>query len=304
MSQTIALPSERVLEEIEQLAILVDQLEAQGDEATAFAKRQRLLIELEVAQLLAGGPVTSQQLEKFPMILAYYHASLLLASYQTSQERLKMMQTWPEFNPAQQHVSLDWFRQLSTSVPAGFTPFQWLALCERNFCDPMPKDTGTRFVKIAGALRILYYRREVERQPKLYRVEFETETASSHDELGFGDPQATAQTLLVMMNQTISHQEQVYQAQKERDDRKSLLEFYIQSGQIEEVPKLIRVASQLADMIELTIESGATAPMSLDLTYRDRTGKLSYVDSPNKIGRTSSRCRFEPSPVSQPPRPS
>jgi hypothetical protein len=178
MSSTHPEPSDRLLRELEELAELVDRLESEGEGATAFAKRQRLLIEFEVSDLMPGTPALAARLEAYPHLRAYREAALALAAYQVSSERRRLMSGLSGFDPTHQHVSLDWFRQPSGSAPPGRSPHDWLALCERNFCDPMPGGTGTRFVRLAGSIYILSYRREVDAAPKLFRAECDGECAA------------------------------------------------------------------------------------------------------------------------------
>lgn len=177
-SPTHPAPSDRLLGELEELAALVDRLESEGEEATAFAKRQRLLIEFEVSDLLPGTPALAARLEAYPHLRAYQRAAVALAAYQGSAERRRLMSGWPGFDPARQHVSLDWFRQPSAGPPPGHSPHAWLALCERNFCDPLPGGTGTRFVRLAGAVYALSYRREVDAEPRLVRADADGVTAA------------------------------------------------------------------------------------------------------------------------------
>ena len=72
--------------------------------------------------------------------------------------------------PTDGHVSFDWFRQSSGYVPDKVSPHDWLALCERNFIDPMPTQSGTRFVRLEGKLHVLSYRVEATSSPKLWRA--------------------------------------------------------------------------------------------------------------------------------------
>ncbi len=164
---------DRELARLEKLAIEVDQLEA-GDEdqqITAGAKRQRLLIELDVYGLLTGQPDVGKRVAGHPTLRAYHEACVQMASYHASASRIRLVGNAIPLKPTDGHVSLDWFRTPNNYAPAGVAAHDWLALCERNFIDPMPKSTGTRFVRLHGATHVLWYRIEATAEPKLWRAE-------------------------------------------------------------------------------------------------------------------------------------
>ena len=166
--------SDAVLEELEQLAQEVDRLEstATDEEASArvWARRQRLLIELDVSGLLEGTNALRARLERRPALAAYHAACLAMRDYLASAARARFFPpsaTTPKHVP---RISLDWFRRPSDYVPAGVTPHEWLALCERNFVEPLPSGEGTRFLRLEGTVHVMLYRRETGPEPVLWRV--------------------------------------------------------------------------------------------------------------------------------------
>jgi hypothetical protein len=164
---------DRELARLEKLAVEVDQLEA-GDEdqqITAGAKRQRLLIELDVYGLLTGQPEIGKRVTSYKTLRAYHDACIQMASYHASAARVRLVGNAVPLKPTDGHVSLDWFRTPTNYAPAGVAAHDWLALCERNFIDPMPKATGTRFVRLHGTTHVLWYRIEATGEPMLWRAE-------------------------------------------------------------------------------------------------------------------------------------
>ena len=157
---------------LEKLAVEVDQLEA-GDEdqqITAGAKRQRLLIELDVYGLLTGQPDIGKRVAGYKKLRGYHEACVQIASYHASAARIRLVGNAIPLKPTDGHVSLDWFRTPSNYLPDKVAPHDWLALCERNFIEPMPTSTGTRFVRLEGKIHVLYYRIEATAEPKLWRA--------------------------------------------------------------------------------------------------------------------------------------
>lgn len=160
------------LARLEELALLVDRLEegTEDEQVTAGAKRQRLLIELDVYGLLTGEAAVGRMLADFPTLLGYHEACVEMAAYHASPERARLVRRPPPARIAEGHVSLDWFRVPSDYVPADVSPADWLALCEINFLDPMPEGAGTRFVYLEGELHVLEYRIEATGAPVLWRA--------------------------------------------------------------------------------------------------------------------------------------
>nr|MBA2541800.1 hypothetical protein [Deltaproteobacteria bacterium] len=94
-----------------------------------------------------------------------------MMSYHASAARIRLVGNAIPIKPSDGHVSLDWFRTPSGYTPAGVSPHDWLALCERNLLEPMPEGNGTRFVRLEGKLHVLSYRVEASPEPKLWRAQ-------------------------------------------------------------------------------------------------------------------------------------
>ncbi len=164
--------SDAVLADLEKLAIEVDRLEAgtEDQQVTAGAKRQRLLIELEVSGVLSGQAAAGARLADHKTLRTYHDACVQMASYHASAARIRLVGNAIPMRPTDGHVSLDWFRTPSGYVPEKVPTHDWLALCERNFIEPMPTGTGTRFVRLEGKIHVLSYRIEATAEPKLWRA--------------------------------------------------------------------------------------------------------------------------------------
>lgn len=155
---------------LEQLAVEVDRLAAgsEQDQIVAGAKRQRLLIELDVYGLLTGQPAVGHRVADYKTLRAYHDACVQMASYHASAARIRLVGNAIPLKPTDGHVSLDWFRTPSGYTPPGVSPHDWLALCERNFLEPRAEGNGTRFVRLEGRLHVLFYRLEATSEPKLW----------------------------------------------------------------------------------------------------------------------------------------
>lgn len=164
--------SDEQLARLEELALLVDRLAAgsEDEQVTAGAKRQRLLIELDVYGLLKGTADVGRRLAGRPTLRGYHDACVEMARYHASAARQRLVRRPPPAQPAEGHVSLDWFRTPSGYLPEGVPPDDWLALCEINFLEPMPTGTGERYVRLEGELHELDYRIEATAEPKLWRA--------------------------------------------------------------------------------------------------------------------------------------
>lgn len=168
---------DRVLGKLESLAREVDRL-AQGDEdeqITAGARRGRLLIELDVSGLLDGREATRKRVENYPTLLGYHTAAVALLTYLESTARSRLVTTAigsiaVGSRVIESNISLDWFRAPSDYIPIGVSPHEWLALCERNFIEPMPPGAGSRYVQLEGRMHRLEFRCEVGSKPRLWRA--------------------------------------------------------------------------------------------------------------------------------------
>lgn len=164
--------SDAQLATLEKLALEVDRLAAgsEEDQIVAGAKRQRLLIELDVYGLLTGQPEVGHRVAESKTLRGYHEACVQMASYHASAARIRLVGNAIPMRPTEGHVSLDWFRTPSGYAPGGVSPHDWLALCERNFLEPTPTGPGSRFVRLEGKMHVLLYRIEATAEPKLWRA--------------------------------------------------------------------------------------------------------------------------------------
>jgi hypothetical protein len=159
--------SDQMLASIAAIAREVDTI---TDEGRASARRERLLIELDVAGVLADGARAHLVERDLGPLVAYHDAAVALRRYLASAARVRLVKTVPPVAVLEAAVSLDWFRVPSGYVAPGVEPDAWLALCEANFLVPRPTDSGERFVRLEGAIHRLLYRREVGPDARLWRA--------------------------------------------------------------------------------------------------------------------------------------
>jgi hypothetical protein len=159
-----------LLADLERLALEVDRLDAEREDATAYAKRQRLLIELDVSELLAGTDEVRARFASYPTLLGYHAACVALLGYHASAARIRLVATTIGSKVTDSLISLDWFRVPSGYTPPGVSAHDWLALCERNFIDPMPTGGGSRYVRLEGTMHQLLFRLELGPKPRLWRA--------------------------------------------------------------------------------------------------------------------------------------
>jgi hypothetical protein len=179
------LAAEDILREIEVMAGALDLLDTRArsgpipysDEqlyAEVCAKRQRVLFELEVANVIApalGWRAKARLVDLGLARLAGYHnAAVALTRYYASRGYARLVAQPAPLRLLEGYVSLDWFRLPSDYAPAGVDPLDWLALCEHNLRAGDPPPVGRLFVKLEGALHQLWFRGEVGTAPHLYRA--------------------------------------------------------------------------------------------------------------------------------------
>jgi hypothetical protein len=125
------------LRHIEERAAALMALE-QGEQtletaATASAKRQFLLVELEDAGLLSESRFEQlhQQLIQLqlPMLIAYHQAAMELHTYFRSPQRKRYLPDAKPESILHGLISLDWFR-LQVPTPEPYHPYEWLGWCE------------------------------------------------------------------------------------------------------------------------------------------------------------------------------
>lgn len=179
------LASDDILREIEVMAGDLDLLDTRArsgptpytDEqlyAEVCAKRQRVLFELEVANVIAPalGAMARARLVDLGLarLVGYHDAAVALARYYASPGYARLVERPAPPRLLEGYVSLDWFRLPSGYAPAGLDPLDWLALCEHNLRAGDPPLVGKLFVKLEGVLHQLWFRGEVGSTPHLYRA--------------------------------------------------------------------------------------------------------------------------------------
>lgn len=125
------------LRQMEERAVVLAALE-QGEQtpdtaATASAKRQFLLLELDDAGLLSESRF--EQLHQLlvqlqlPMLIAYHQAAMELHAYFRSPQRKRYLPDAELESILHGSISLDWFR-LQVPTPEPYHPYDWVGWCE------------------------------------------------------------------------------------------------------------------------------------------------------------------------------
>lgn len=278
---------EPVLFQLENRAADLDKrIAAAGDNEDAIKEvnhqRAKLLSDLNAEKLLTGEEAARIRLRECPTLCTYHEAAVQLYSYFWSDCRYKWFpdQKLPELH--QSNISLDWFRTPSGYLPDDshvpgekVSPYDWLALCERNFIDPMPGGTGERFLRLEGKIHALHYRREDGPTPRLWRALPE----SPEPEEGLSKGQQFAKWALEEMNKPKSKEREEYEAKKEREDQIGYLQIYLKTGQItaEEIVK------QAVDKLIAEIEK--LGPLE----------KFDKIEVPLLIANRAAALRYTPS---------
>ena len=163
-----------------ELAALVDRLDAEASsgaepytnvelDAPLVAKRDRLLIELEVAEVLGGGARSRLERLGLPALVAYSDAAVAMDQYLASPGYARLVEQPRPARLLDSLVSLDWFRKPSGYQAAGLAPDDWLALCDLNFRAAERPRAGSTYRRLEGAFHRLMFRTELTR-PRLYRA--------------------------------------------------------------------------------------------------------------------------------------
>jgi hypothetical protein len=139
-------------------------------DAKASAKRSRLLLELESAELLPGSADGLRRLKGYPLIAGYANAAAALDRYLDSPGYKRLVKVPRVTRLLDSRISLDWFRVPTNYVPKGATADDWLALCDLHFRDNEYSRSGSFFARLEGKLHRLDYRTELSK-PRLYRAE-------------------------------------------------------------------------------------------------------------------------------------
>lgn len=178
-----AVASDDVLTRIEQLALALDahdpwhQYPDNAQAAVAAARRQTLLIELDIAGLLSRTLATAARARlialRLPTLLAYHDAAMDLFRYFATPARARLIATAPPSNLLDSEVSLDWFRIAAGPRSVDDCGDAWLARCEASFVETRlaGTQTGAKFIRLEGRMWRLRYRPEVGSLPRLWRAE-------------------------------------------------------------------------------------------------------------------------------------
>jgi hypothetical protein len=168
------------LRDFEELAKLVDRLDVEASaggepyanvelDATLVAKRDRLLIELEVADVLGGSERARLVQLGLTTLIGYCDAAVEMDRYLDTPGYARLVKKPRVTRLLDSLVSLDWFRKPSGYVPAGVDSDDWLALCETNFRAHERPRAGSSFVRLEGSFHRLMFRTELT-HPRLYRA--------------------------------------------------------------------------------------------------------------------------------------
>lgn len=168
------------LREVEAMAAEVDALDRQASQgpqphsdvqldATLVAKRGRLLLELDTAEVLLSGERTRLSALGLTGLLGYCDAAAAMARYWASPGYARLVKVAAPERVLDAPISLDWFRQPSGYTPANVSDDDWLALCEANFRANPREGAGTLFVRLQGSFHQLHFRIELDTS-KLYRA--------------------------------------------------------------------------------------------------------------------------------------
>jgi hypothetical protein len=167
------------LRELCELATLVDELDAEASvgaepysnvelDALLCAKRDRLLIELEVADVLSGHERARLEGLGLANLVGYSDAAVEMDRYLDSPGFARLVKEPRPTRLLDSQVSLDWFRKSTGYVPPGVDRYDWLALCERNFRGNNPR-AGSSWVRLEDHVHRLMFRTELNK-PRLYRA--------------------------------------------------------------------------------------------------------------------------------------
>jgi hypothetical protein len=133
------------------------------------ARRSRLLLELEVADVLGAAERDRLVALGLGKLVSYSDAAVAMERYLDSPGYARLVKQPRPARIVDSLVSLDWFRVPSGYVPDGVDPDDWLALCEVNFRANERPRAGSTFVRLEGKFHRLMFRTELGR-PRLYRA--------------------------------------------------------------------------------------------------------------------------------------
>lgn len=180
-------PSDDVLRDLEDAAVLLDQLDPEDTlrsglpsealDALTAARRRTVLLSLRIAGLLSSDPAELAILHtrirslQLPTLAGYVDAAMALRSYLQSATRAELLPPSGD-DLLQSAVSLDWFRKGSPAGPATTSPERWLALCEAAFLRTRPTGplAGRTYTKLEGLGVWLHYRSDLAAHLSLWRA--------------------------------------------------------------------------------------------------------------------------------------
>ena len=111
---------------------------------------------------------------KLPLLETYIKAAVRLRSYLQSREREKLVPSEKRnLSIIESCISLDWFRW-GNQAPNKITDYEWLALCEKAFCEHTDFSSlnGNFIIQGTHSQICLYWRKEQEDRPKFYSARF------------------------------------------------------------------------------------------------------------------------------------
>ncbi len=184
-------PSDDVLRDLEDRALLLDQLDPEDTlrsglpgeslDALTAARRRTVLLGLRIAGLLTSEPAALASLRPrlaslvLPTLEGYLDAAVALRAYLRSAARAELLPPGDKDlldDLLQSAVSLDWFRKATPPGPATLPPDHWLARCEAAFLRARPAgpSAGRTYTKIDGVGTWLHYRSDLGPHLSLWRA--------------------------------------------------------------------------------------------------------------------------------------
>lgn len=168
---------EALLGALEARAAALDAHDAPAAAAERSSQRRFLLGDLEAAGIFdsAHRGTKAAYLEQWGLhtLLGYLRAAEALEAYAVSEDRQRVLPEAPKPDPQHGPISVDWFR-CGAPTPAGWTPHDWLAVCEFWFVQSGLTEESTSddelFVRLDGGTYRFDWRRDDGLSPALVSV--------------------------------------------------------------------------------------------------------------------------------------